>query len=414
MITGEAGSVCVPQAIAFKDKLLLETPARREDHSNIDDILSTSGATSSVSPLRSEPYSTIIEGDICHEEHILVKAIREQIQKQPVRKDPPAWTKHLSAHSGCVVEKKKNHLDNRDDGSKESNNMVVQGQLQTAVAAAKPIQSEEEQIAAIAEKARAEIAELEAQLTRQEEEAIRLAEQAAAIVAQLEAEADKKAKMAEVAILKAKLALQDVDSSVKHGSNIVQTIAQKINIAEKNTSSITEDRAEISSVPSTRDERQEHSVDTNNEVAGITANEVDIAEPPAIVRQTELPADVAAADKKEKKGLTIITNMSNDANEFVVSPLGNGSPRKRSIDDGSTMETIYRKIEECQETILNPNKSMEEQSKAAELMEKMARIAKITEGLEPKKSVLSPLSCTESLESLPKFIPSPASKQSKK
>ncbi|KAG7337901.1 hypothetical protein IV203_022431 [Nitzschia inconspicua] len=391
-MSGEAGSVSIPQAIAFEDKVF-HTPCRKEE-----DILSSSITTTSVSPLRSEPFSGVTDTSI--EEHILVKTIREQIQKQPSKCDPPAWTKHLSSYRGCTAEKRNEQQENRDDGSKESESAE-----KTKMVAREPTQSvtttqrEIEQIAAIAEKARAEIVELEAQLTRQEAEAQRLAEQAAAMVAQLEIEADKKSKMAEVAILKAKLALQCVDSQVKNGSQIAEAIAKIISKAEKGVT-VAEDRAEISSISSPRDERQEHSVDTNNEVSGINEIDIDIAEPPKIIRQTEVPADLE--DKKGKKELTVVTDIEDAADEFVISPLDDASPRKRSMDDGSTIETIYRKIEECQQTILNPNVSMEEQSKAAELMEKMARLAKITEFLEPKKSVVGPLSCVASTESAPK------------
>lgn len=404
-MSGDAGSVSIPQAIAFKDKVF-ETPGRPAN-SESDITAAASESTYSVSPLRSEPFYSTTEDTI--EEHVLVKTIREQIQKEPNKSDPPAWTKHLNSNPGSSVEKTNpKESEKRDDGSKASNStqeniMVARDQSQAPSASS--AKSEVLQIAAIADKARAEIAELEAILAQQENEALALAEQAAAIVALLEAETDKKAKMAEVAILKAKLALQGVGNGMKSDGDIAANIAKTIAEAEKETL-VTEDRAEIASFSSTRDERQEHSVSSpsnNAEVSAITEQVIDIADPPAIVRQIELPAVVQ--EKRSKKDLTVVTDMDDTINEFVVSPLGDGSPRKRTIDeDGSTIDTIYKKIEECRETILNPNASMEEQSKAAELMEKMARIAKITGELEPKKPVISPLSCPASTNGIPREI----------
>jgi hypothetical protein len=392
-MTREVGGLSIPQTIVFTDRL--------SDHCDLE---TASEETRSVSPLRSEHCSVAIDKSTHYEEDTLIKTIREQIQKQPIKSDPPAWSKHLRCNPGCSVEKKKKHQDKRDDGSKQSirtskeldmvatePNMLVKFQMHAAFLATASSQPQEEQVGAIAEKARAEIADLEAQLARQEQEAVRLAEQAAAIVAQLEVEADKKAKMAEVAILKAKLALQVVDTCLKNNSDVAETIALPLSETEK-ISNITEDRAEISSSPSTKDERQEHFMDDNNEVSAITDEVVDIVEPPKIIRQTEFPIDV----KTKEKELSVVTDMDDGAHEWVVSPLNDDSPRKRSMDD-STRETIYKKIEECQGMILDPNASIEEQFKAAELLEKMARIAKIAEELEPRKFDITPSGCSEAV-----------------
>jgi hypothetical protein len=342
-MSGDAGSVSIPQAIAFKDKVL-ETPGRPANTES--DITAASEGTYSVSPLRSEPFSSTTEDTI--EEHVLVKTIREQIQKQPNKTDPPAWTKHLSSNPGSSVEKTNpKESEKRDDGSKEfkstkEKKMVARDQSQASSASS--AESEVSQIAAIAEKARAEIAELEAILAQQENEALALAEQAAAIVAQLEAETDRKAKMAEVAILKAKLALQGVGSGMKSDGDIAASIAKIIAEAEKETV-VTEDRAEIASVSSTRDERQEHSVSSpsnNAEVSAITEQVIDIADPPAIVRQTELPAVVQ--EKRSKKDLTVVTDMDDTTNKFVVSPLGDGRmPR----NDFESRRKYGRTIQGC-------------------------------------------------------------------
>jgi hypothetical protein len=396
------GSISIPDAITFKDKFL-NRPVRDQDHRDLE---TSSEATTSISPLRSDLHIVTPDKRTPDEEHSLLKIIRGQIRKQPIKIDPPAWTKHLCYNLGNSVETRKKHLETYADRKKDSlstskepdmvvedPSMVVTIQTPYAASATGASQSAEEEIVAIADKARAEIAELEAQLARQEQEALQLAEQAAAIVAQLEVEADKKAKMAEVALLKAKLALQGVHSVIKYQSDITATIAQTLSSAEKGNN-VAEERAEISSTVSTRDKRQDHSIDDNYEVSAITEDVVDIVEPPKILRQIEFPTHVETRDMKD---LTVVTDICDVAHEWVVSPLYDDSPRKRTTHGRSTRETIFKKIEECQEMISDPNASMEEQFKAAELLEKMARIAKIAEELEPKKTVATPPSCTEAV-----------------
>ncbi|KAL3919929.1 MAG: hypothetical protein SGILL_003506 [Bacillariaceae sp.] len=404
MTTAEGGSVSIPQAIAFKDKSAAapQTPARPkrtppkpdEDGS---DLFSSSAATSSVSPLRSEPDSS---GYNLDEVHILVKAIREQSQKQPKKTDPPAWTEHLSTKAGSRVEKAKKQQnvpspreEKRDDGSKtnttvdtKEDNMVAKDSKAPTVAAA-----EQDEMHAVAESAQKEIAALEDVLTKQEEDAEKLALKAQQMIAQLEAEAEQKAKAAEEALRKVKLALEVMDENAKKDMSAVKNMVESMARGDD----AAEDRQAASPVPSAKEER-EHSSVNDDEVAAITKEEHDIAEPPTIVRQTELPADPTSS---KAKNLTVITKFSEDAHEFAVSPLNDGfdSPRKRASMNDDTMDTIFKKIEECQEMILNPDASMDEQSKAAELMEKMARIAKITESLEPQKTeaihdMISPLS----------------------
>jgi hypothetical protein len=324
--------------------------------------------------------------------HILVKTIREQAAKQPKKSDPPAWTRHLC--KGVRVEKAiktPETEEKRDDGSRKTA-CTVDTSEETMVAQDAPSTqlklSEQEEMQEVAAKAQREIDELEALLAKQEEDAKRLAGKAAQIIAQLEAEANEKAKAAEEALRKAKEALSSVDENVKRDLSLFQSMVESAIRGED----ISEDREVASPISFTREVRQEHCSE-DNEVSAINHNEVDIAEPPTIVRKG--------------KSLTIVTDLEygKEDSHDMVSPLHEyESPRKRvSLDsDGSTLDTIYKKIEECQETLLNPDASMDDQSKAAELMAKMARIAKITESLEPKKQsppdVISPLSCANTVD----------------
>jgi hypothetical protein len=242
------------------------------------------------------------------------------------------------------------------------------------------------------------------------------------VIEQLEDEAAKKAKAAELAIMKAKLAYTSIGSTSKKdpsSEDTAQIIAQTIALAQKEAESVTaEDRTERASVASPKaEERQGSGTSINDglhdsvskEVAAINEDSIEIMEPPTIVRQKELPPpeeDGSTSkgsheeETMEKKELTVITDNSHQPQEDVISPLNNDGEEK-SNPMGDTLETIYMKIEQCREIMMDPNTPMAEQASAVELMTKMAQVAKIAESLESKKitsapspkDLISPLSC---------------------
>jgi hypothetical protein len=212
--------------------------------------------------------------------------------------------------------------------------------------------------------------------------------------------------------MKAKLIFASIDSTTnKDGTSQgnAQVIAEIIALAQKEAESVAEDRTERASVASPRaDERQGSSNDHDGvqdsiakEVEAINEEEVDIVEPPTIVRRREPPSPTHP--------LTVITDYSHEQpppeEEIGISPLNHDDDvvvnRSELMED--TLDTIYLKIEQCREIMMDPNTPLAEQASAVELMTKMAKVAKIAESLESNNTkkdatrtpngIVSPLSC---------------------
>mmetsp|Transcript_17921 Transcript_17921/g.33218 ORF Transcript_17921/g.33218 Transcript_17921/m.33218 type:complete len:521 (-) Transcript_17921:97-1659(-) len=111
-----------------------------------------------------------------------------------------------------------------------------------------------------------------------------------------------------------------------------------------------------------------------------------IADPDTSTLRQEVNDNVAEDDretKKETKQLTVITNTEDETSEWGVSPLNSFEGFQENPIDG-TLEAIYKKIEQCQSTLMNPEATVVEQANAAELMAKMAKVASIAESLNPE------------------------------
>ena len=200
-------------------------------------------------------------------------------------------------------------------------------------------------------------------------------------IAKLEAEA--KAKAAEVAILKAKLALKDVNegaSSTQQGGagngikdvDITDSIERIIANAESQIileNSIVDsdsdsspapslDGSEFNKLPSPPSLLYEGS-DTS-EVMPIIINLVD---PPFIIRQSSVPSPSPEKSTSEYVKLEL---EQRDENNIT-------SKNNDGID--STLELLYTKIEECRTKLMDPNSSMDDQTDAAQLMTQYAKSA---------------------------------------
>ena len=200
-------------------------------------------------------------------------------------------------------------------------------------------------------------------------------------IAKLEAEA--KAKAAEVAILKAKLALKDVNegaSSTQQGGagngikdvDITDSIERIIANAESQIileNSIVDSDSDSSPAPSLDDSELNilpsppslvyESSDTS-EVMPIIINLVD---PPFIIRQSSVPSP-----SPEKSALEYIKPELEQRDENNITSKNNDG-----ID--STLELLYTKIEDCRTKLMDPNSSMDDQTDAAQLMTQYAKSA---------------------------------------
>ena len=200
-------------------------------------------------------------------------------------------------------------------------------------------------------------------------------------IAKLEAEA--KAKAAEVAILKAKLALKDATegaSNTQQGGagngskdvDITDSIERIIANAESQIileNSIVDSDSDSSPAPSLDDSEFNilpsppslvyESSDTSEAMPII----INLVDPPFIIRQSSVPSpspENSALDytklELEQRDENNITSKNNDG-----------------ID--STLELLYTKIEDCRTKLMDPNSSMDDQTDAAQLMTQYAKSA---------------------------------------
>merc|ERR1740130_1324136 len=199
-------------------------------------------------------------------------------------------------------------------------------------------------------------------------------------IAKLEAEA--KAKAAEVAILKAKLALKEANegasSTQQVGAgngikdvNITDSIERIIANAESQIileNSIVDGDSDSSPAPSLDDGEFDilpsppslvYESSNTSETMPIIINLVD---PPFIIRQSSVPSPEMSALEYTKLELE-----QRDENNIT----------SNNDDDGidSTLELLYTKIEECRTKLMDPNSSMDDQTDAAQLMTQYAKSA---------------------------------------
>ena len=200
-------------------------------------------------------------------------------------------------------------------------------------------------------------------------------------IAKLEAEA--KAKAAEVAILKAKLALKDVNegaSSTQQGGagngikdvDITDSIERIIANAESQIileNSIVDSDSDSSPAPSLDDSEFDilpsppslvyESSDTSEAMPII----INLVDPPFIIRQSSVPSP---SPEKSALEYTKLELEQRDENNIT-------SKNNDGID--STLELLYTKIEDCRTKLMDPNSSMDDQTDAAQLMTQYAKSA---------------------------------------
>ena len=200
-------------------------------------------------------------------------------------------------------------------------------------------------------------------------------------IAKLEAEA--KAKAAEVAILKAKLALKDANegaSNTQQGGagngikdvDITDSIERIIANAESQIileNSIVDSDSDSSPAPSLDDSdfnilpSPPSLVYESNDTSEAMPIIINLVDPPFIIRQSSVPSpspenftlDYTKLEL-EKRDENNITSKNNDG-----------------ID--STLELLYTKIEDCRTKLMDPNSSMDDQTDAAQLMTQYAKSA---------------------------------------
>ncbi|OEU18331.1 hypothetical protein FRACYDRAFT_217139, partial [Fragilariopsis cylindrus CCMP1102] len=201
-------------------------------------------------------------------------------------------------------------------------------------------------------------------------------------IAKLEAEA--KAKAAEVAILKAKLALKDANEGASNtqqggaGSNdnkdvdITDSIERIIANAESQIileNSIVDSDSDSSPAPSLDDSEFDilpsppslvyESSDTSEAMPVI----INLVDPPFIIRQSSVPSP---SPEKSTLEYTKLELEQRDENNIT-------SKNNDGID--STLELLYTKIEDCRTKLMDPNSSMDDQTDAAQLMTQYAKSA---------------------------------------
>ena len=201
-------------------------------------------------------------------------------------------------------------------------------------------------------------------------------------IAKLEAEA--KAKAAEVAILKAKLALKDANegaSNTQQGGagngnkdvDITDSIERIIANAESQIileNSIVDSDSDSSPAPSLDDSEfnilpsPPSLVYESNDTSEAMPIIINLVDPPFIIRQSSVPSP---SPEKSTSEYTKLELEQRDENNITSKNNNDG------ID--STLELLYTKIEECRTKLMDPNSSMDDQTDAAQLMTQYAKSA---------------------------------------
>jgi hypothetical protein len=202
-------------------------------------------------------------------------------------------------------------------------------------------------------------------------------------VAKLEAEA--KAKAAEVAILKAKLALKDANegaSNTQQGRagngnkdvDITDSIERIIANAESQIileNSIVDSDSDSSPAPSLDDSEFDilpsppSLVYESNDTSETMPIIINLVDPPFIIRQSSVPSP--SPEKSALQYTKLVLELEQRDENNITSKNNDG------ID--STLELLYTKIEECRTKLMDPNSSMDDQTDAAQLMTQYAKSA---------------------------------------
>jgi len=172
------------------------------------------------------------------------------------------------------------------------------------------------------------------------------------VIAALEKEATDKQLAAEQALEKARTVLTEATAvaeqkALKATTSAVFAIAQMIAIADNEMPSQDEDEKE-----------------EDREVVAASG----IASPPTIVRDSEEIAQVFEPSTQQQEPLA-----SKDPTATIAE---DEPPQTTTNTVAETLEVLVAKIEECRQTLLDPNATIEAQTNAAQLMVQYARSTK--------------------------------------